>query len=84
MGGACRRRWGGVSGTGVVGERRVCLVGGALDDQLLCIQAVVSSLSSVLQGFMMSGIVGVVFPDLQNSLLQVFVELDPPNSRVCC
>lgn len=56
--------------------RRVCLVGGALGNQLLCIQTVVSSLSSVLQGFMMSGIVGVVCPDLQNSLLQVFVELN--------
>ena len=41
------------------------------------------SLKGVLQGFMMNGVVGIVCPDLQNSLFDVFREVDPPNSRVC-
>lgn len=31
----------------------------------------------------MSGVVGVVCPELQDSLLKAFAEVDPPNSRVC-
>ena len=49
---------------------------------LLPFQAVVPALSEVLQGFMMSGVVGVVCPELQDSLLKAFAEVDPPNSRV--
>ena len=49
---------------------------------LSCFQAVVPALSGVLQGFMMSSVVGVVCPELQDNLLQVFAEVDPPNSRV--
>jgi hypothetical protein len=46
------------------------------------LQAVVPTLSGVLQGFMMSGVVGVVCPELQDSLLKAFADVDPPNSRV--
>ena len=48
----------------------------------LFLQAVVPALSGVLQGFMMNGVVGVVCPDLQDGLLSMFAEVDPPNSRV--
>ena len=45
-------------------------------------QAVVPSLTGVLQGLMMNPVVGVVCPEMQESVLQVFKDVDPPNSRV--
>ena len=51
---------------------------------MLCVpQAVVPSLTGVLQGLMMNPVVGVVCPEMQESVLQVFMNVDPPNSRVC-
>ncbi len=42
----------------------------------------VPSLTGVLQGLMMNPVVGVVCPEMRESVLQVFKDVDPPNSRV--
>ena len=59
-----------------------CIAESWCDVALFHSQTVVPALSGVLQSFIMSGVVGVVCPELQDSLLKAFAEVDPPNSRV--
>ena len=45
-------------------------------------QGVVPSLTEVLQGLMMNPVLGVVCPEMQESVLQVFTDIDPSSSNV--